>query len=62
MRVKATAGDSESEYSEIKTIETLKITGTVTASLIKATESQLMVSWTANNGDTVMTAQGWPNL
>ena len=52
VRVKATAGDSESEYSEIKTIETLKITGTVTASLIKATESQLMVSWTANNGDT----------
>ena len=43
VRVKATAGDSESEYSEIKTIETLKITGTVTASLIKATESQLMV-------------------
>ena len=52
VRVKATAGDSESEYSEIKTIETLKITGTSTASLIKATESQLMVSWTANNGDT----------
>ena len=50
VRVKATAGDSESEYSEVKTIETLEITGSVTASLVKATESQLMVSWSA--GDT----------
>ena len=51
VRVKATAGDSESDYSEVKTAETLEITGTVTTSLVKATESQLMISWTANNGD-----------
>lgn len=60
VRVKATAGDSESEYSETKTIETLEITGSVTASLIKATESQLMVNWTANNGDaTADIADDW---
>lgn len=52
VRVKATAGNSESDYSEAKTIETPEITGVVTTSLIKATESQLMISWSANNGDT----------